>query len=158
MSAKYGHRLFFTDLTLDAVRGAIAKAEVFFITPGYDIWKDFCDPFMDSFFAKNMKLYCAFLVERRESSESYYVDCNRAIRFARANVGTSGSETSSTLSFVTKWSTSGAALSRVAVPVTSASKKEGEKSGPSKKPKSSEKNQNKSSKEDKDPDVVHKMK
>ena len=88
----------------------------------------FCDPFMDSFIAKYKKLYCAFFLERRKSSESYYVDCNRAIRFARADGGTSGSETSSTLSSVTKWSTSGAALSRVVVPVTSASKKGSEKS------------------------------
>ena len=39
LSAGYEHQLFFTDVTLDAVRCAIADAGVFYVSPGYDIWK-----------------------------------------------------------------------------------------------------------------------
>ena len=99
-SAGYGQQLFLTGLTLNAVPSAIANAGVFYITHGYGIWKDFCDPVVDPFIADYQKLNCAFLLERRKSFERCYVECNRANRLARANVGTSGSETSSNLTCV----------------------------------------------------------
>ena len=102
MSAGYEHQSFFTDSTLDAVRSAIADAGVFQVTPGYDIWKIYGDPVVESFIADYQKLYCSFLLERRESSERYYVECSKANRLARVNVGAFGSETGSNVSVASK--------------------------------------------------------
>ena len=104
MSARYEHQLFFTDLTLDdgIVRDAIVDAGVFYVTPGFKVWKHYCDPAVDSFVANYQRLYSAFLLQRRESSEAYYVQCDKTRRLARANVGASGPETRSNVSFVSK--------------------------------------------------------
>ena len=67
LNAGYEHQLFFTDLTPDAVRNAIADAGVFYVTPGFDIWKNYCDPVVESFVADYQKLYCSFVLERRKS-------------------------------------------------------------------------------------------
>ena len=80
LSAGYEHQLFFTDVILDAVRCAIADAGVFYVNPGYDVWKNYCDPTLDSFIAGYQKLYCSYLLGRREASEKYYVDSNKANR------------------------------------------------------------------------------
>ena len=102
MSAGNEHQLFFTDVTLDAVRCAIADAGVFYVTPGFDIWKNFCDHVVDSFIADYRKLNCSYLLGRRKSSEKYYVEINKANRLAREYVGDSGSETSSSVSTASK--------------------------------------------------------
>ena len=78
-------------------------------------------------------MYCAFLLERRRSPESFYVECNRASRLARAMVGTSGSEAGNKLRSVSKISKGGAASSRVFIPATSVSKKDVRKPGPTSK-------------------------
>ena len=102
LSAGYEHQLFFTDVTFDVVRCAIVDAGVFYVTPGYDNWKSYCDPVVDSFIADYQKLYCSYLLGRRKSSEKYYVDSSKANRLGRVNVGASGSETSSKVSTASK--------------------------------------------------------
>ena len=85
LSPGYFPRLFFTESTLGAVRDAIASAGVFFVTPGYDVWKDVCDPGVASFVSLGRKAYGTFLLERRKSYEHHFVECNKANRLARVN-------------------------------------------------------------------------
>ena len=150
LSASYEHQLFFTDVTLDAVRCAIADAGVFYVTPGYDVWKNYCDLAVDSFIAGYQKLYCSFLLGRRKASEKYYVDSNKANRLARVNAGASVSETSSNVSAVSK------KVKGVASTSKSADKSAGQ-SVSSKKLKGNKKNRKRSSSEERDPDFTFKI-
>ena len=102
LSAGYEQQLFFTDVTLDAVRCAITDAGVFFVTPGYYIWKSYCDPVVDSFITDYQKLYCLYLLGRRKSSDKYQMDSNKTNRLVRVIVGACGSETSSNVSTASK--------------------------------------------------------
>ena len=120
LSPGYCPRLFFTESTLGAVRDAIASAGVFFATPGYDVWKDVCDPGVASFVSLSRKAYGTYLLERRKSYEYHYVECNKANRLARVNAVVPASDACSSSSMGSK-----------------SSKGDGEKSCAGKKPQSS---------------------
>ena len=160
LCAGYEHQVFFTDVTLDAVRDAIVTAGIFYITPGYDLWKNYCDPGVDSFIANYRKLYSTFLLERRKSSKRYYVECNRANRRARGSVGASGSETGSNVSGASKKSKSGSTTIPGGASGSKSVKKvssQSSHSGQSKKLKSGTKGRKKDSSDERDPDVVHRV-
>ena len=120
LSPGYCPRLFFTESTLGAVRDAIASAGIFLVTPGYDVWKDVCDPGVASFVSLSRKAYATFLLERRKSHEHHYVECNKANRLARVNAVTPSSDACSSSSMGSK-----------------SSRGDGQKSGAGKKPQSS---------------------
>ena len=96
------HVCFFTESTLAAVRDAIASAGIFFVTPGYDVWKDVCDPGVASFVSLSRKAYDTNLLERRKSYEHHYVECNKANHLARVNAATSASDACSSSSMGSK--------------------------------------------------------
>ena len=120
LSPGYCPSLFFTEFTLDAVRDAIASAGVFFVTPGYDVWKDVCDPGVASFVSLSRKAYSTYLLERRKSYEHHYVECNKANRLASVNAVVPASDACSSSSMGSK-----------------SSKGDGQKSCAGKKPQSS---------------------
>ena len=102
LSPGFCPRLFFTESTLVAVRDAIASAGIFFVTPGFDVWKDVCDPGVASFVSLSRKTYDTFLLERRKSYEHHYVECNKANRLARVNTATPTSDAGSSSSMGSK--------------------------------------------------------
>ena len=157
MSAGYEHQLFFTDLTLDAVRDAIVDAGLFYVTPGFDVWRNYCDPAVDAFVASYQKLYCAFLLGRRKSSETYYVECSKTRKPVGANVEASGSEAGSNVSGASKKSKGENSSSRVVASFSKTVSGNVGQSSVSKKSKGSKKNRPKCSSEE-DPDVHHRIK
>ena len=102
LSPGYCPRLFFTESTLGAVRDAIASAGIFFVTPGYHVWKDVCDPGVASFVSLSRKAYGTYLLERRKSYEHHFVECNKANRLARVNAVTPASDACSASSMGSK--------------------------------------------------------
>ena len=74
----------------------------FFVTPGYDVSKDVCDPGVASFVSLSRKAYCTYLLERRKSYEHHYVECNKANRLARVNAVTPASDACSSSSMGSK--------------------------------------------------------
>ena len=74
MSTGYCHQLFFTDLTLDAIWSANANADVFYITPGYDIGRTFVIPVLCTPLLPTIRI--CIVLERRESSVNHCVECN----------------------------------------------------------------------------------
>ena len=99
LSPGYAHKCFFTDPTLDAVEEAIADAGVFYVAPNFDLWAEFCGGIAEAFASRYRNLYDTFLLERRQSFESHYIDLNKSNRLARAqqvlaSTSTAGGEAS----------------------------------------------------------------
>ena len=90
----YQQRLF-SDQTVRAVRRAVADSGVFFVTTGFDLWKNFCKTEKDAFAARYVTLYNTFLNERRKAFDAEYSACNVAYRLPRVR---SESKASSRLS------------------------------------------------------------
>ena len=82
LSDGYSPQSLFTESTLGLLRGALAKAGVFFVGSDFNVWKDLCGPCMDSFIEAFCGLYIEFLAKRRRSSDEHYPECNRANRFS----------------------------------------------------------------------------
>ena len=80
---------------MDAVEEAIADAGVFYVAPNFDLWTEVCNGIAEAFASRYQSLYDTFLLGRRQSFESPYVDPNKSNRLARALQGTSVSATSS---------------------------------------------------------------
>ena len=80
LSAGYSIQAFFLAQTLDTVRSAVADAGAFFVTPNFDVWKDFCGPCPDLFVTRVRSGYHKLLIERRNGCESNYVSCSKANR------------------------------------------------------------------------------
>ena len=66
--------IFFSDQTLVGVRKAIASAGVVFVTPAFDMWKNFCNSDVDDFVANYSALFTIFLVERRKAFDAHYIE------------------------------------------------------------------------------------
>ena len=78
---------------------AISNAGVFYVAPNFDLWANFCGGSVSDFISHYSQLYGAFLLARRKSCETQYVEMNKANRLARAqqmstNVIAAGAETS----------------------------------------------------------------
>ena len=107
LSPGYCPQSFFTESTLCAVRSAIDSAGVFFVTPGYDIWKDARDSAVDSFVAQCKTSYDAYLLDAYfvgKSYEQHYVNCIRMNRLSRVSAVVPAADTGSTTSSGSKGS------------------------------------------------------
>ena len=99
LSPGYAHKSFFTDVTMDAVRESIANAGVFYVAPNFDLWAEFCGGIAEEFVSRYSGLFNSFVLKRRKSYETHYVEINKANCLARAQqvlvaTSTAGSETS----------------------------------------------------------------
>ena len=138
MCAGYSPQRLFSDQTVRAVRRAVADSGVFFVTAGFDLWKNF----------GKRTLYNTFLNERRKAFDAEYSACNVANRLPRVR---SESEASSRLSRSECGSDVASSTSSVGTVI----QKKG--TGGSPKGKTSQKKKN-SQPQDKDPEVLHKLK
>ena len=87
LSNELSNQAFFSKQTLDTVRIAVADAGVFFVTPSFDVWKDFGGPRHNEFLTRICSSYHKLLVERRKACESYYVKCNKTNRQSQIERG-----------------------------------------------------------------------
>ena len=129
----------------------MADSGVFFVTAGFDLWKNFCKTDKDPFAARYVTLYNTFLNERRKASNAEYSACNVANRLPRVR---SESKASSRLSRSQCGSDVASSTSSVGTVI----RKKG--TGGSSKEKTSRTSQMKrnSQPQDEDPEVLHKLK
>ena len=80
LSPGYVPKLFFTDLTLDAVRSAVEDAGVFYVTGDFDVWKNVCSSGFAAFVSAVSTSFSKVLSRRREAEEKDYTEWNRANR------------------------------------------------------------------------------
>ena len=80
LSPGYVPKLFFTDLTLDAVRSAVEDAGVFYVTGDFDVWKNVCGSGFAAFLSTVSASFSKVLSRRREAEEKEYTEWNRANR------------------------------------------------------------------------------
>ena len=96
LSPGYAPKLFFTDLTLDAVRDAVKDAIVFYVAVDFDVWKNACVSEFATFLSGVRSSFSDLLFQRRKASEDRYVEWNRSNRQAqidrRGNVSRSESD------------------------------------------------------------------
>ena len=69
LSPGYAPKLFFTDLTLDAVRSAVEDASVFYVTGDFDVWKNVCSSDFAAFVSAVSASFSKMLSRRREAEE-----------------------------------------------------------------------------------------
>ena len=81
------HQSHFTEYASELVRAAISNAGVFFVVSDFDVWKDVCDPGVDSCIEGFCRLYGDFVGKRRRLSYEHYSECYRANRLSRAEQG-----------------------------------------------------------------------
>ena len=84
---------------MDAVRESIADAGVFYVAPDVDLWSSFCGGVAEEFVSRYSSLFNSFVLVRRKSYETHYVEINKANRLARAqqmlvSTSTAGNEAS----------------------------------------------------------------
>ena len=80
LSPGYVPKLFFTDLTLDAVRSAVEDAGVFYVTGDFDVWKNVCSSGFAAFVSAVSTSFSKVMSRRREAEEKDYTEWNRANR------------------------------------------------------------------------------
>ena len=80
LSPGYAPKLFFTNLTLDAVRDAVEDASVFYVTGDFDVWKSVCSSEFAAFVSAVRASLTKLLSQRREAIEKDYTECNRVNR------------------------------------------------------------------------------
>ena len=76
MSAGCSPQRFFSDQALGSVRKAVSTAGVFFVTEGFNLWKDFCRTSSDAFVKQYVYLYTAFFAQCRRAFDAEYNACN----------------------------------------------------------------------------------
>ena len=91
LSDGYSPQSLFTESTFGLIRDDIASAGLFYIGADFNVWKDLCDPGVDSFVAAFCNQYGEFLSKRRRSSDEHYADCKRVNRLSRAEQGSRNS-------------------------------------------------------------------
>ena len=97
----FNPQLFFTGSLLNAIQVAIANAGVFFVSGNVDRWKNFRLSDVAVFVDRYKSLFRSYLLDRRQSCEAYYLECNKANRSSRdSQVGSSTDTASSTSSVV----------------------------------------------------------
>ena len=100
---------------LNAVQGAIANAGVFFVSGDVDVWKTFRLSDVAVFVDRYKSLFHSYLLERRKSCETCYLECNSAKRSSRdSQVGSSTDSGSSTSSVVSSKKVKGVSPKSVA--------------------------------------------
>ena len=129
----------------------MADSGVFFVTAGFDLWKNFCKTDKDAFAARYVTLYNTLLNERRKASDAEYSACNVANRLPRVRAE---SKASSRLSRSECGNDVASSTSSVGTVIQ---KKGTGGSSKGKTSKTSQKKKN-SQPQDKDPEVVHKLK
>ena len=67
----------------------------FCVARNFDLWTEFCSGIAEWFVSRYCSLYGSFLLDRRQSYETHYVDINRSNRLARAQQGVFASVTTS---------------------------------------------------------------
>ena len=80
LSLGYAPKLFFTDLTMDAVRSAVEDASVFYVTGDFDVWKNVCSSEFAAFVSAVSASFSKLLSRRRKAEKKDYTEWNRANR------------------------------------------------------------------------------
>ena len=151
MCAGYSPRRLFSDQTVRAVRRAVADSGVFFVTAGYDLWKNFCKTDKDVFAARYVTLYNTILNERRKAFDAEYSACNVANRLPRVR---SESKASGRLSRSECGSDVASSTSSVGTVI----QKKGTAGSSKEKTSETSRKKKNSQPQDKDPEVLHKLK
>ena len=155
LSWGYSHKAFFVDSTLDAVRGAVDTAGVFYVSPDFDLWSGLSSEGLEEFLTQYRSYYREFLLEQQKSFECRYIGLNKMNRESRSRQGSvvsesSGSSCSGSRSKKSEKPKKSAPV--VPKPSKNTSAKGSGGASTSKKPKEGSK------KGDGDPDVFHKLK
>ena len=65
----------------------MSTAGIFFVSGGFQLWRDFCRTSSDAFVEQSVTLYTAFVAERRKAFDADYSTCNVANRLERSHSG-----------------------------------------------------------------------
>ena len=80
MPSGCSNQAFFSVQFLDSVSKATIDAGTFFVTPNFDVWKNFPGSRPNEFVSLLRSYYHKFVLERRKACEGCYIDCNKDYR------------------------------------------------------------------------------